>query len=121
MDIEKLKKKFLDNLPPDTVLYARKIVRLILLRERETFYPAIYVIDDFDEPVETFIKLNYELVLDTIIDARDWPEDFPMGFELRHNPDSIAKSGEEYEWVKDLENQWDSKPEEPESNEDNKL
>ena len=103
-----IREKFLNNLPPNTVLYARKMVRLILQRERETYYPIIYVIDDFNEPVETFIKVNCELVLDTVIDARDWPEDFPMGFELRHNPDFIAKSGNGYEWVKDLEEQWEN-------------
>ena len=48
-------------------------------------------------------------MLDTIIEAKNWPEDFPMGFRLIHSPHLMLKLEQEYEWIDNLEEQW--KPE----------
>jgi len=35
--------------------------------------------------------LSCELMLDTTIEVKNWPDDFPMGFRLIHNPHLIVE------------------------------
>jgi hypothetical protein len=68
-----------------------KKIRVIVERERKTHHPHVIFLDDFDSPVEIFLLLSCELMLDTTMEVKNWPDDFPMGFRLIHNPHLIVE------------------------------
>ena len=88
-----------------------KKIRVIVERERNTHHPHVFFLEDFDTPVDTFLLSSCELMLDTVIGVKNWPDDFPMGFRLIHNPHLIVESQSGYEWVEELEEQWQAEPE----------
>lgn len=90
-----------------------KKIRVIVERHRKSHHPHVIFLEeeDFDTPVDTFLLLGCELMLDTVIEVKNWPDDFPMGFRLMHDPHLIVQSANGYEWVKELEEQWQVEPE----------
>jgi len=61
--------------------------------------------DVLDVPVEEFLWPSCELISDTVIEAENWPDDFPTGYHLMHDPRLMVYMQREDE-IDDLDQQW---------------
>lgn len=80
-------------------------IRIIIERHKKEHLPSVLFTDDFETPAEKFVCPGYELMSDTIIEVENWPEDFPIGFRLMHDPSLMVQKWRQHE-KDELENQW---------------
>lgn len=80
-------------------------IRIIIERHKKKHLPSVLFIDDFDTPVDKLVCSGYELMSDVVIEVENWPEDFPMGFRLMHDPQLMVQQWREHE-TDELEGQW---------------
>jgi hypothetical protein len=66
-------------------------IRVIIQRHRATDHPNVIFLDDddFDTPPEIFRLQSCDFMADRVIEVKNWPDDFPMGFRLFHDPRMI--------------------------------
>jgi hypothetical protein len=66
-------------------------VRVIIQCHRATGHPNVIFLedDDFDTPLELFLLRSCDLVADQVIEAKNWPDEFPVGFRMFHEPRMI--------------------------------
>jgi len=72
-------------------------IRIIIERHKKKHLPSVLFIDDFDTPVDKLVSSGYELMSDVVIEVENWPEDFPMGFRLMHDPRLMVQQWREHE------------------------
>jgi CheY-like chemotaxis protein len=99
-------------------------IRVIIQRHKQSHLPNVLFLSatdkedelyagvraDFDDvldvPVDELLWPSCELISDTVIEAENWPAEFPTGYRLMHDPRLIAYSQREDE-IDELEQQWD--------------
>lgn len=80
-------------------------IRIIIERHKKEHLPSVMFTDDFETGADEFVYSGYELMSDTVIEAKNWPEDFPMGFRLMHDPRLMVQKWRQHE-TDELEDQW---------------
>lgn len=98
-------------------------VRVIIQRHKKNYLPNVIFLSetdkadelfagvsaDFDDvfnaPVGEFVLASCELVADMVIEAKNWPDDFPTGYHLMHDPRLMVYLQREGE-IDELEQQW---------------
>ncbi len=80
-------------------------IRIIIERHKKKHLPSVLFVDDFDTPVDKLVSSGYELMEDVVIEVENWPEDFPMGFRLMHDPRLMVQQWRQNE-TDELEDQW---------------
>jgi len=80
-------------------------IRIIIERHKKKHLPSVLFIDDFDTPADKLVSSGYELMSDVVIEVENWPEDFPMGFRLMHDPQLMVQQWRQHE-TDELEGQW---------------
>jgi hypothetical protein len=80
-------------------------IRIIIERHIKEHLPSVLFTDDFETPAAELVCPGYELMEDVVIEVKNWPEDFPMGFRLMHDPRLMVQKWRQHE-ADELEGQW---------------